>query len=229
MSDGYIFPVAGGGRITSGLGSRSSPGGVGSTNHAGIDIGGARGTGILAPIGGTVTRAGQNGGFGNFIEIRGSDGLLHRFGHLDSIGVRAGQTIGGGQQIGTLGSTGQSTGPHLHYETRSANGSRSNAAAGIVSRARTMANGAVGRAQKAIAGALGGFITGGPTGAITGGIQGGVMGGQSWLEQFQQWLRETSFFVRLSMVIIGLIFIAAAFAWIGRSQLTSTLSRTVKG
>lgn len=109
------FPTAPRGPVTSGFGARSSPGGIGSTNHDGLDIGVPVGTRVLAANGGKVTVAGPNGGYGTYIEIAHSGGLVSFYGHLSQIKVRAGQTVERGQMIALSGNTGNSTGPHLHF------------------------------------------------------------------------------------------------------------------
>jgi len=86
--------------------------------HTGLDFRGDPGEPIHATAAGTVTSAGWSGGYGKMIEIDHGNGLATRYGHLSEIDVGVGQTIRIGQVIGKLGSTGRSTGPHLHYETR---------------------------------------------------------------------------------------------------------------
>ena len=87
--------------------------------HTGIDVSTAEGTPVLAAANGTVVLAGFNaGGYGNYIVIAHAGGLDTLYGHLDSIGVRQGQVVSRGQPIGTEGSTGNSTGAHLHFEVR---------------------------------------------------------------------------------------------------------------
>lgn len=100
--------------ISSYYGPRSSPGGIGSSNHKGIDIAFPTGTQVLACESGTVTTAGWNGGYGNCIIIDHGGGVSTIYGHLSSIGVKKGQKVLRGQVIGKVGSTGNSTGPHLH-------------------------------------------------------------------------------------------------------------------
>jgi murein DD-endopeptidase MepM/ murein hydrolase activator NlpD len=73
---------------------------------------------VRATADGTVTAAGWSGGYGRAVDIDHGNGLSTRYGHLSSIDVRVGQSIKTGQIIGKVGSTGRSTGPHLHYETR---------------------------------------------------------------------------------------------------------------
>jgi murein DD-endopeptidase MepM/ murein hydrolase activator NlpD len=107
------------GKINNEFGFRRNPfGGRAYEFHAGMDIDGERGDAVIAPAGGTVTEAGWKGGYGQFIEIDHGNGLKTRYGHLSRIGVNAGDTLARGQIIGQVGSTGRSTGPHLHYELR---------------------------------------------------------------------------------------------------------------
>lgn len=100
------------GTVTSRYGSRWG------RQHQGVDIGGTTGDPIKASDGGTVTYAGWNGGYGNFIKIKHDNGYETYYGHLSSIGVSVGQKVAQGEVIGKLGNTGRSTGPHLHFEIR---------------------------------------------------------------------------------------------------------------
>nr|WP_246472886.1 M23 family metallopeptidase [Pelagibacterium limicola] len=86
--------------------------------HAGIDFRAPTGTPILAAASGTVIHAGPNGGYGKMVDIDHGNGLVTRYAHMSSIGVHEGQVITGGERIGLAGSTGRSTGPHLHFEVR---------------------------------------------------------------------------------------------------------------
>lgn len=107
------------GKINNEFGFRRNPfGGRTYEFHAGMDIDGERGDPVVAPAGGTVTEAGWKGGYGQMVEIDHGNGLKTRYGHLSRIGVTAGDTVPRGQVIGLVGSTGRSTGPHLHYELR---------------------------------------------------------------------------------------------------------------
>lgn len=116
--------------ITSLMGTRESPGGVGSTDHGGTDIAAAAGTPILAVESGTVTIAGGYGGYGNCVQISHGtlkDGATYEtlYGHMSSIAVSVGQQVTKGQVIGYEGSTGWSTGAHLHFEVHQ-NGNKIN-------------------------------------------------------------------------------------------------------
>ena len=105
--------------FTSGFGSRSDPFRHGASFHPGIDLAAKTGTPVYATAEGTVLRAGWNsGGYGNLVEIDHGRGIITRYGHMSAVLVSAGQRVTRGQQIGRVGSTGRSTGPHLHYEVR---------------------------------------------------------------------------------------------------------------
>lgn len=107
------------GKINNEFGFRRNPfGGRTYEFHAGMDIDGERGDLVVAPANGFVTEAGWKGGYGNMIEIDHGNGLKTRYGHLSKIEVAVGDTLTRGQLIAFIGSTGRSTGPHLHYELR---------------------------------------------------------------------------------------------------------------
>ncbi|MGW4648286.1 M23 family metallopeptidase [Kitasatospora sp. NPDC004289] len=89
--------------------------------HTGTDFAVSTGTPLLAVADATVVSAGPDGAYGNEVVLKLADGKFAEYAHLSSIGVKAGQTVKAGQQIGKAGSTGNSTGPHLHFEIRSAN------------------------------------------------------------------------------------------------------------
>jgi murein DD-endopeptidase MepM/ murein hydrolase activator NlpD len=84
--------------------------------HAGVDLAAPHGSPIVAAGAGRVVSAGPNGGYGNAILIDHGNGYLTHYGHLSAIQVTVGQTVRAGEQIGEEGSTGHSTGPHLHFE-----------------------------------------------------------------------------------------------------------------
>ena len=112
----FRWPISG--RITSYFGGRSSPGGIGSTNHKGIDIAGSYGIPVYASDGGTVSYAGWMGGYGYLVEIDHGNGYVTRYGHNSSLTVSVGEHVYKGQQIARVGSTGNSTGNHCHFEIR---------------------------------------------------------------------------------------------------------------
>ena len=113
-----LWPCPSSTRITSYFGSRNSPGGVGSTNHKGIDIGAHGGAAIVAALDGKVIQTGYNIARGNFIIVDHGGGIvtLYQHGQNGSIRVSAGQNVSKGQTIMGVGSTGYSTGNHLHFE-----------------------------------------------------------------------------------------------------------------
>ncbi len=105
--------------FTSGYGVRSDPFKGRAAMHAGIDLAGPVGTPIYATADGIVSDAGYNsGGYGNLVKLDHGRGIETRYGHMSAILVRAGQRVMRGQMIGRMGSTGRSTGSHLHYEVR---------------------------------------------------------------------------------------------------------------
>ena len=105
--------------FTSGYGVRADPFHAGAAMHPGIDLAGAYGTPIYATADGTVIRAGWNsGGYGNLVELDHGRGISTRYGHMSAILVHEGEHVTRGEQIGRMGSTGRSTGNHLHYEVR---------------------------------------------------------------------------------------------------------------
>jgi murein DD-endopeptidase MepM/ murein hydrolase activator NlpD len=104
--------------VTSRFGNRLDPFLGRLALHAGIDFRAPSGTRIVATAPGTVITASKNGGYGNMVEIDHGNGITTRYAHLSTILVNVGDTISTGEAIGRSGSTGRSTGPHLHYEVR---------------------------------------------------------------------------------------------------------------
>jgi len=112
-----IWPVDG--KLESGFGGRRNPfGGSGFEFHSGQDIEAPFGASIVAAATGTVAFVGWQNGYGQLVVIDHGGGLTTRYGHLSHIDVQQGQVVSRGEFIGKVGSTGRSTGPHLHYEIR---------------------------------------------------------------------------------------------------------------
>jgi len=114
----YRKPVIGEVEFTSGFGVRNDPFLGRPAMHTGLDFRAASGDPVRATANGKVVSSGWAGGYGRMVEIDHGNGLSTRYGHLSDISVRVGDQIKIGQVIGAVGSTGRSTGPHLHYETR---------------------------------------------------------------------------------------------------------------
>ena len=104
--------------LTSGYGMRNHPVLGGRRNHKGLDLAAPMGTPVYAPADGLVARADWFSSYGNYIQLEHGGELQTRFGHLSGFAVHAGDTVHKGDLIGYVGSTGRSTGPHLHYEVR---------------------------------------------------------------------------------------------------------------
>ncbi|HTN13481.1 MAG TPA: M23 family metallopeptidase [Sphingomonadaceae bacterium] len=104
--------------LTSGFGMRTHPVLGGRRNHKGIDLAAPSGTPVYAPADGVVARADWFSSYGNYIQIEHGGELQTRYGHLSGFAVHAGEQVHKGDLIGYVGTTGRSTGPHLHYEVR---------------------------------------------------------------------------------------------------------------
>lgn len=226
MSD-YFFPVLGNDwRISSGFGGRSSPGGIGSTNHQGVDIAARTGTGVVAPIGGTVAYSGWARGYGNFVTVRGDDGNLYQFGHLNSRAVQSGQRVGGGSILGTVGSTGNSTGPHLHFGIKDAKGRVINPSSILEKGKGLLRKGAdaLGIGGKD-AGDIANMVIPG-SGVVLDGL--GITGDCGWICQLQNWIKESGFFQRLALAVLAFIILAGAF-YMMKSPIVSQAANRLKG
>jgi murein DD-endopeptidase MepM/ murein hydrolase activator NlpD len=107
------------GKINNEFGFRRNPfGGRAYEFHPGMDIDGERGDQVTASADGTIIKAGYTGGYGNMVEIDHGNGLVTRYGHMSKLDVQVGEAVTRGNLIGEIGSTGRSTGPHLHFELR---------------------------------------------------------------------------------------------------------------
>lgn len=120
---GWTNPIGGSYKVSSGFGPRKSPTAGASSDHKGIDLAAPLNTPILAAKAGKVTVSkDQPTGYGKWIEIQHEDGSKSRYGHLNARQVEVGAQVAAGQQIGKMGSTGTSTGSHLHFEVLNAQG-----------------------------------------------------------------------------------------------------------
>ena len=114
-ASGFVWPCPSSRRITSGFGNRAQPTAGASTNHKGIDIGASYGASIVAAASGRVTTAAYSSSAGNYVVISHGNGLSTVYMHCSALYVSAGQTVSAGQSIAAVGSTGYSTGNHLHF------------------------------------------------------------------------------------------------------------------
>ena len=114
----FTWPCPSSGRITSGFGNRESPTEGASSYHKGVDVGASSGSSVVAAAGGTVVLATYSASAGNYIMISHGGSVYTVYMHLSSMSVSKGQTVSRGSTIGAVGSTGYSTGPHLHFGIR---------------------------------------------------------------------------------------------------------------
>ena len=117
----FIMPVQG--KITDGFGPRTPPTPTSSSYHKGIDVAAPEGAPIVASAEGQVIFCAPDGSYGNVTRIKHPNGYTTVYAHQSRIGVRSGQNVRQGENIGSVGTTGDSTGPHLHFEIRDAGGS----------------------------------------------------------------------------------------------------------
>lgn len=118
VREGWSWPLPDNelGRISSHFGGRANPVGGGHGHHGGLDIAAPEGTPVLSMAAGRVIRAGNSSTYGNVVDIQHADGTVTRYAHQSRLDVAVGQAVGAGEQLGAVGSTGRSTGPHLHIE-----------------------------------------------------------------------------------------------------------------
>jgi flagellar protein FlgJ len=110
----FLLPVRA--PVSSGYGLRKDPFNGHAAFHKGIDLAAPAGTEVLAPWGGKVVSVNSDPGYGNYVVVEHPQGFQTRYAHLASAGVRVGDRVSAGQSLGTVGSSGRSTGPHLHFE-----------------------------------------------------------------------------------------------------------------
>jgi murein DD-endopeptidase MepM/ murein hydrolase activator NlpD len=113
----FVYPVMGP-RLSSDFGVRAHPIMKVTRHHHGVDLAAPAGSLIRSIAGGQVIYADPHGGYGRFIVVRHANGLSSHYGHCQQVNVRIGQKVNAGDILGTVGSSGRSTGPHLHFEVR---------------------------------------------------------------------------------------------------------------
>ena len=115
MGELFVYPISSGWRLTSYFGPRKDPFTGVASNHTGIDMACSTGTPIRAAMSGTVVHAGWSNIFGNYVILNHGNGYQTLYGHMSKILVKKGQSVDSSTKIGLVGSTGYSTGPHLHF------------------------------------------------------------------------------------------------------------------
>lgn len=236
MPDYYYPVISGNSRVTSGIGPRNAPTAGASTNHAGVDLSGGRGVPIVAPVDLTISHAGRAGGYGNAVYGIDAYGNQHRFGHLDGYNVSAGDRITAGTQLGILGSTGRSTGPHLHYETRDPKGRVTNLAAKVVGTGQRLIKAGTSKIKKCgfnpfcIAKESIGIVT-----STFDGEKGNAALDESECGTFdiicklKQWILGTEFVERAAIYFLAMIFIGAGILFLSKGVAVNAASNSVLG
>ncbi|MCP4870123.1 MAG: peptidoglycan DD-metalloendopeptidase family protein [Proteobacteria bacterium] len=118
LRDGMAWPLPADepGSISSHFGHRANPMGTGHGHHGGLDIAAPEGTAVLSMAEGRVIRAGRSSTYGNVVDVQHDDGTVTRYAHQSRLDVAVGQEVSAGEQLGAVGSTGRSSGAHLHIE-----------------------------------------------------------------------------------------------------------------
>jgi murein DD-endopeptidase MepM/ murein hydrolase activator NlpD len=225
----YNYPLMGTFPVSSGIGPR-----WGST-HGGIDIAAPIGTPVIAPTDITITRAtiGSTGGYGNVVYGVDAAQNQYRFAHLDTIGVNTGDILSRGSILGTVGNTGRSTGPHLHFEVRDKAGRLlKDLTQGIVSGgikgAVNKVSGVAGKLNELAGTASKIAALANPATAPFAAM--GLIGGDGCgiVCQIKKWLEETDFIKRAGFVLVGIILIAGAIAFFARGEAQKVVQEIIK-
>lgn len=226
--DRVYFPVAGNPRTSYNFGQDR-----GTHKHGGIDIAAPIGTAVIAPVDLTITRANRSSTYGNVIYGKNAQGYEYRFAHLNDFNVSTGQTISAGNMIGTVGNTGRSSGPHLHFEVRDATGRAINPK-GFLQGGKRILDSAKDRAIEAGKKAANAFLKSNP---VTGPFaQAASLGGINPLDgescgivcQIRKWFEGTKFFQRLALAVLALIVIGGGLMLLTRGVVTKQISQLVK-
>lgn len=219
MADPLYFPVAGDSwTFGSGFGPRKPPKAGASSNHRGQDIRAPGGTSVIAPTDMRIISAGRAGDAGNLIQGVDSSGYTYKFMHLSQIGVKVGDTVSGGQQIGAVGSTGVSTGNHLHFGIQDSAGKYINPRSRLDGALKSGQNKLITGAKKIAEVALENFI---PGGGIVSSITGLDGDRSSWFSQVIDFFTNSKLLQRIAIVFVGLVFVGGALFLLG--------SREIKG
>jgi len=222
--------------VISGYGRRTDPiSGRRGKQHSGIDLRGNKGDPIFATRDlKIVTASSTTGGFGKLVKGVDNQGNTHYFGHLSGFNTQVGQQVKAGQQIGRIGSTGRSTGNHLHFGVKNRANKWINPnrfLKGAVSKGKSIANKAI---NKAVGSAIAVAASSNPlVGAVVGGlnIAGVSLPGQNkcgWICQIRKWFDEAQIIQRIALVMIALIFIGGALYLFGTGQTKRVMQSAIK-
>lgn len=224
-------------RISSPFGNRSSPGGIGSTNHRGLDMAAPTGTPIVAPTDMKIVYAGTASGYGNYVKGQDAAGNTYDFGHLNTIGVSSGTVIPQGTQIGTVGSTGNSTGPHLHFGIKDKAGKYLDPKV-LLDQAENLGNKAIDSAKEYMKDTLiavglsnpvtAPFVVGAEVAGLLDG-DGEECGSLDFVCKLRKWFKETDFFARFGLIIVAILLILGSLLLLARAQTGRVLSTITKG
>ena len=217
-------------RVSSDFGTRVHPVTGKESFHSGIDLAAPTGTPVVAPTDIQITSAGFQGANGNLVRSVDGQGNTYAFAHLNSINVKPGDTIAQGQQLGTVGSTGRSTGPHLHFGIKDKFG-RAIDPENLLKRAEALGKKAIDKAKTAISTALKLNPTTAPIAAVAdaAGIlrDGNECGDLDFVCKLKEWIKDSNFFQRFGLVIVAILFILGALLLLARAQ-TGRVISTVK-
>ncbi len=229
----FIFPVISpDAQVSSGIGPRWG------RQHSGLDIAAPTGSPIVAPIDLTITRAdiGSTGGYGNVVYGVDNQGNQYRFGHMQDIHVQEGMTVGAGFQLGTVGSTGRSTGPHLHYEVRDSKGNLlADATNAVVSEGKKLLQNEANKlvnAGKSLASSAAkcGFnpacmLGNAAKDAVLG--DGDDCGPLDFICKLRKWLESVDFIERTALFLIAGLFIVGGVVFLAKGYVTGDLIKKV--
>lgn len=222
-------------RISSGVGTRAPPLPGASSNHQGLDMAAPIGTTIRAPTDLRIVTAHNSATGGNMVTATDAAGNKHRFLHMNNYSVSPGDVVSQGDVIGTVGSTGRSTGPHLHWDIKDKLGNVLDPKK-LLAKAEDLGSKAISKGKDALKKAATVAALSNPATApiaaaalAADALDGGEDCGLNPICHLKKWLKDSDFFPRFGLTIVGVILLIGAVVLLARGQLTRTLSKTIKG